>query len=343
MARPHDFEVTNQGTVQPWVVLASANGPRIEIRRQLGLRPIVTVDDRPVSAKWNRRAGGIFAYLAAIVAFGALAGGSSLDNFLPYVPLAVAFFLVELPWLGTYEIPMRDGTKGAMRLKRSRRGLRAMLNGAEIPLEPDLSTPMVVLSYLPTFVLFAAILIRFAPFGGPNVLGTIGPVVTGALGFAAFAGGQAVARSLMRQGTRLILALGLCLVVGGLELAMHYGKPDFPVGRVGTCLDLGPGSSLRTTTPPVDCNVSHRSEVVGVVVLDDGPYPGSFELANTASDRCGELFAAYVGSVPDASQLKLSFFGPSSDLWGLGARSVTCVAYRIDGLQLTQSVQGSGL
>jgi hypothetical protein len=44
MARPHHFPVTAQGKVQSWFVPAGTTGPRIEVRRQHGLRPIVTVD-----------------------------------------------------------------------------------------------------------------------------------------------------------------------------------------------------------------------------------------------------------------------------------------------------------
>jgi hypothetical protein len=137
-------------TVQPWFVPAGATGPRIEVRRQLGLRPIVTVDDRPISARWNLRAVGLFGYLFAIVAFTALVSGRSIDSIVQFLPIAVAYLLVELPWLGTYRIPMRDGTTATMRLKGAQRGIRAVLNGAEVHVEAQLGAPSLVLSVLPT-------------------------------------------------------------------------------------------------------------------------------------------------------------------------------------------------
>jgi len=328
--------------VESSFVPPGATGPRIEIRRQLALRPVVTVDGRSLRAKWNLRASGLFAYLALLVAFIAFTGSSSITTLGLLVPIAVAFFLVELPWAGTYEIPMADGTRRTLRLKGARQGMRAVIDGTEIPVERQLSSAGFVLSYLPTIALFAAIFIRFVPFAGPNVLGPFGPILTGVLGFLAVAGGQALIRGPVRQGTQLIGIVALTVVVGGLELAMHLGAPDIPVGEVGACLDVGPGGTFSTSTVLVDCRDSHTSEVIGTSVFEANTYPGS-SLAFLASDRCASLFVDYVGSDPERSILQIGYFAPTADMWGLGARTVTCITYRRDGTPLTDTVRGSRL
>ena len=319
-----------------------ATGPRIAIRRQLGVRPIVTADGQTLRPKWNLRATGVFLYLGLSVALLFVVGRSSSDTLVLFAPLAVGFFLVELPWLGTYAVPLADGTTATLRLKGARRGIRAAIGGQEIPVEGQLPLWAQVLAVLPTVALFAAILIRFAPFAGPHLLGSLGPVLTSVLGILAFAGGQAVVRSVARPGAQLIGIVALTALVAGVEIGVHYGKPNVPVFAAGDCLDVGRSGTLRTTTPTIDCGASHASEVIGAPVLDV-EYPGSSKLALLASDRCNTLFVEYVGIDPDRSVLAVGYFAPTKSAWDLGARTVTCIAYRRDGSPLVRSIRGSGL
>jgi hypothetical protein len=112
---------------------------------------------------------------------------------------------------------------------------------------------------------------------------------------------------------------------------------------VGNCFeapaDLTSGDPLQA----VDCAEPHSSEVVGVLELADGDFPGLDAVVTQAEAGCLEQFASYVGVEYAESTLNVVYFHPTEVSWTLGDRKVICGAGMMDGTPLTETVAGSGL
>lgn len=148
----------------------------------------------------------------------------------------------------------------------------------------------------------------------------------------------------------LVVALGLLLGGGALLLAdrAEDDEPPAVAERVeqetadaepGACLATLPGGD-GAPLDVVDCEQQHLGEVVGVLDLGDGGYPGEVAVLSQARDRCTEAFTQYVGAAPEDSELGLLPVVPREGDWLVeGDRTVVCVA---EGPALVGSVRGSG-
>lgn len=109
---------------------------------------------------------------------------------------------------------------------------------------------------------------------------------------------------------------------------------------VGECFDR-PASPDVETVRPVPCNRDHDFEVVAVIDLEDGPYPGNRQIGTAGQRACGTAFAEYVGQAQSRSGLVVIPVTPDQGAWQSGARTVTCVVGGPGGKKLDGSVEGS--
>lgn len=114
--------------------------------------------------------------------------------------------------------------------------------------------------------------------------------------------------------------------------------------QVGDCVADSTIGSVEEV-PVVPCDEPHRSQVIHTFDLDDGDFPGDPAMQAEAETQCtGQAFEDYVGVGFQQSELTVSFITPSQQTWDeLDDREVLCLAERVDGAQLTQSVEGSGI
>jgi hypothetical protein len=146
-----------------------------------------------------------------------------------------------------------------------------------------------------------------------------------------------------------VVALGLLLGLGALLLAGRGDADPTPgTDRVaqdtaavepGTCLASLPsdgGQPLDT----VACQDQHLGEVVAVVELDDGAWPGEVAVLGQAREACTAAFADYVGVPVADSELGLLPVVPRENDWRVdGDRTAVCLA---EGPALVGSVRGTG-
>lgn len=109
----------------------------------------------------------------------------------------------------------------------------------------------------------------------------------------------------------------------------------------GDCLaDLGAARAARVV-PVVPCDVAHRAEVVAVVQLPDGPWPGAAEVQDLATDRC--VAAIRSTGIRAEAGLRWTYFGPSEDSWTTGPdRAVSCLVVGRDAPLVGSLVGGTG-
>jgi hypothetical protein len=127
---------------------------------------------------------------------------------------------------------------------------------------------------------------------------------------------------------------------GGTSPQRGYQASVFGLGP-GDCLaDLGAARAARVV-PVVPCDVAHRAEVVAVVQLSDGPWPGAAEVRDLATDRC--VAAIRSAGIRTEAGLRWTYFGPSEDSWTTGAdRTVSCLVVGSDAPLVGSLVEGTG-
>lgn len=96
----------------------------------------------------------------------------------------------------------------------------------------------------------------------------------------------------------------------------------------------------------VDCGQPHRSEVYAVITdpaPDTTPWPGADVLVEVSATGCLAEFEPYVGRNFEASKLDILTVLPTAETWPEGDRDILCIATRLDGADLNDSVRASGL
>jgi len=166
-------------------------------------------------------------------------------------------------------------------------------------------------------------------------------------------------------GTRLSMS-GVALVITGAAVGLGAGAviklpADSELGStfvtdidVGDCFGI-PGATA-TPTPGqneevfgvdvVPCDVPHMYELIDVVFHEaksDAEFPGTDALFEYGTQPCLEDFEEIVGTPFLESELDLLVITPLAEGWRLGDRDLDCVAMRLDGEPLEQTVVGSGL
>ena len=160
----------------------------------------------------------------------------------------------------------------------------------------------------------------------------VGRLVGGAVavGAVAFAGTSAMEDNTTRD------ASGAITESGGLGAYQ---------AQVGDCINF-PGdnsaSGIVESVEGVPCNEPHEEEMYHQFVSVAGPaWPGDAALETEASEKCFDAFEPYVGRSYQSSDLDFYFWIPTQQGWEAGDRSVNCLAFQMDGLQLTSTIRNS--
>ena len=96
----------------------------------------------------------------------------------------------------------------------------------------------------------------------------------------------------------------------------------------------------------VRCDRPHNSEVLDVVEHEApaaAAYPDDKACYQYTLDRCTAGFEATVGTPFMQSELDIWTIYPTDQGWRLGDRRILCIAVRVDGRPLVDTVVGSGL
>lgn len=111
------------------------------------------------------------------------------------------------------------------------------------------------------------------------------------------------------------------------------------VPSVGDCFDrrrLDPEKGGDRVVLIVNCRIPHTFEVIGVVTVDPeavattpdpADYPGLDALTSEARLRCPPLFATWVGTPYELSELELSWVLPEPGAWEAGNRTIGCTVW----------------
>ena len=157
-----------------------------------------------------------------------------------------------------------------------------------------------------------------------------------------FAGDDRVRRAVVLIG----IGIGLWATVddysGSPEPVSSYSTdPTTTVDdlAVGDCFDDGNAEGVVR----LPCTVAHDGEIIGIVTLREGPYPGDNGVDKAADRACTHDFTKYVGKSVDDSELDLYYWPPNEDLWNDDDRVVVCDAtYRGDAYaKLTGTIKHS--
>lgn len=108
--------------------------------------------------------------------------------------------------------------------------------------------------------------------------------------------------------------------------------------KVGDCLNDATASGTVTTAPIVPCSQPHDSEAYKSITMKDGDFPGQDAVKTQADEGCAAAFADFVGLSYDDSNLKISYYFPTSDSWATGDREILCTIYD-DGVKTTGTLK----
>ncbi|HEY6531726.1 MAG TPA: hypothetical protein VIY72_05445 [Acidimicrobiales bacterium] len=146
------------------------------------------------------------------------------------------------------------------------------------------------------------------------------------------------------------------------EPAAGVGKEFFVYAPVeGDCIDLratGPDGATTTRAVPeedatirgtnqlilrLDCGLPHQYEVIAVVGPDlpKTPTPDDVALVSAAKQLCPPVFATYVGTPYQDSELEVGWILPTGEQRRRGVLQIGCLAFDPEG-KLIGSVRGSG-
>lgn len=99
--------------------------------------------------------------------------------------------------------------------------------------------------------------------------------------------------------------------------------------ELGACYqgDRTDDSGAVTRVGTVDCSAEHTSEVVGVIDLPAGDFPGRDALIRRASDDCPSEFEEYTGRPYAEAGETLTPLLPDEQGWEAGDHRILCIAH----------------
>jgi hypothetical protein len=180
-----------------------------------------------------------------------------------------------------------------------------------------------------------------------GIVGT-GPVafVLGAIGLHRTGRGAAAGRGFAVAG---IVLGGLQMLFASLTVAWFVGVlvtgaslsswlPVSPFGATGAtdidglhpgdCFDDGEDAGASGTVDRTDCSTVHDGEVLEVVHLPEGAYPGASELELYAEDRCADDAADAVDAAGlDPEDFEYGYYYPLAENWADGSRLLQCTIH----------------
>jgi hypothetical protein len=140
--------------------------------------------------------------------------------------------------------------------------------------------------------------------------------------------------------TRFASVLLLSLALAGCGL---FGGNVFDL-EVGDCFndgDLGEGATEVDNLPIVDCEELHDNEVFATFDMTEASYPGDETTQQIAFEGCIDRFDAWIGLPYEDSALDVTYLYPTQQTWDDGDREIVCAVYRLDGIQVTGTLEGS--
>ena len=131
-----------------------------------------------------------------------------------------------------------------------------------------------------------------------------------------------------------IAGLALCgvwvLVIAG-TIAYYYFTGGFTPKRpsepkAGDCIAQMQTDVSGVYVKTVDCATPHEGEVVAVLTMPDGDYPGS-PVIHEYESKCARALITYSPGAPQDSSVRLYVRHPSKELWeSHGYRNFICIA-----------------
>lgn len=227
-----------------------------------------------------------------------------------------------------YDIPMADGSTREVALTGQYLGLRATVDGTEIPLEEKLRPWQIVLVFLPLALI------------------VLGGLIGGLIGAVGFAVNSLIARSAARGPVKALGMVAVAAIAGLVWFGIAFSLAPTLHFTTGDCVNgIHEGAVITTSSSrSVACAAPHDNEIIGTF---DHPssdaFPGQAALESYAASVCIPAFQAYVGVDFAQSSLDMIPVLPTNETWGKGDRQVACVVVTRDGSQLTNSVKDSGL
>lgn len=128
------------------------------------------------------------------------------------------------------------------------------------------------------------------------------------------------------------IGLGVFLVVAVVVSVVSLRGGD---DAADACVDLADGGPVQ-----VPCEEPHDAEVVGMLELPDGTFPGEDGVRAAAEGPCRAAREQRV-TARHRERLELVLLVPTGESWGRGDRTVTCLVEGPDG-PLVGPVAGSG-
>ena len=142
------------------------------------------------------------------------------------------------------------------------------------------------------------------------------------------------------------------------ELPMEAGRQLFVyTPEAGQCFDLRSveaGTRNRIDADAtrrdddqvvllLDCAQPHQYEVAGIADVPFPPaeWPGQPALEDQAKRLCPPVFADWVGTPYERSELEMGWILPNAEEWGPGRQSVACLVFDPATGLLTGTTQGS--
>ena len=231
---------------------------------------------------------------------------------------------------GWFAVPLPDGTTRSFRIDSGLSGQSIQAEGGErLPLDPP--TPV-----------WERIL-ALAPMG----LVVVGGLIGGAIGGLAMGVNLALPRTGIRQPMRAVAMLGVLaiaaltwLTVGTTIRGIISPIPSF-AARDCVVGSLAAEDLAEADFRIVDCTSEHDGEVVGILEMPAGDYPGVPAIEASAETTCLAAFESFVGVPFDLSRLEMSYTYPSEETWREADRQLACIVYAPGGERLTGSVAGT--
>ena len=127
--------------------------------------------------------------------------------------------------------------------------------------------------------------------------------------------------------------LVLAAVLGaGLGQGANSGWTDVDDLAVGDCFSTGADSGLAGDVRVLDCAQRHSGEVLEVVDLPDGGWPGVDALDRIAVERCAGDAARALGVAGlDPVQFEYDYWYPLEEDWNSGGHLLQCTVWGAEG------------
>ena len=97
--------------------------------------------------------------------------------------------------------------------------------------------------------------------------------------------------------------------------------------EVGDCFSYDQNAESIGFVQRLPCSKPHKYELIHVLVLPEGPYPGESGIDAAVLGPCEAAFEAYTGETYGESRFNFSWFWPDEEAWQADDRSVQCFGF----------------